>query len=334
MNTTAQAIYSHYEKKNSSEKPRPYIGWSSIGRPCDRELWLKFRAAFNDGVEGRIARLFDTGHREEDRVLNELKAIGCTVHSRDSKTGKQFAVQSHGGHMRGHADAVVSGLPEDPKTVHLVDVKTINHKKYAQLLKVGMKTLIPAYYAQGQGYMGHLGLTRAMFIFICKDSDSIHCEFFDFDQSEFEKYEKKAGRIIFADRAPPRLSEDPSWFECKFCSANDLCHGSKLTKEVNCRTCANSTAMDDGTWHCQHWDMTIPDLNSQLAGCDNHVLHPDMTPGWEMEGTNNGVIWLTKEGPIHNAPEGYLSREIVANWQACASGVREKFSELDARVVG
>jgi len=334
MKTTSQAIYDFYESKNSSEKPRPYIGWSSIGDICERKLWFRFRAAVRDSVEGRIARLFDTGHREEDRLLNELRAIGCKVESRDPKTGKQFAVSSHGGHMRGHADARVQGLPESPKTVFLCDVKTVNSKKFDALVKSGLRSLYPQYYAQGIGYMGHMKLEKAVFIFVDKNSDRIHCEFFDFDQKEFEKLEAKAGRIIFSDKAPTKLSDDPSWYECKFCAAHDLCHGSKLTKEVNCRTCANSTAMEDGTWHCNHWDMTIPDLDAQLAGCDNHVIHPDMTPGWPIERSGNGVIWMTKAGPIHNAPEGYLSREIVANWQACASGVRDKFEEFDARVVG
>ena len=47
--------------------------------------------------------------------------------------------------------------------------------------------------------------------------------------------------------------------------------------QKNCRTCANSTPERDGTWHCEHWGATIPNLDAQLAGCDSHVIHPDLT---------------------------------------------------------
>lgn len=331
---TSESIYKHYADKNGAEKPRHYLGWSSIGDVCDRTLWLSFRNATTDNVTGRIARLFQTGHREEDRVLDDLRNIGCKVESRDAKTGKQFAVQSHGGHFRGHADAIVTGLPEDHKTRFLVDVKTTNVKKFAALKKDGFRKTYPKYWAQGQGYMGHLGLKRAMFIFVCKDNDEIHCEFFDFDQSEFEKYESRAEKIIFSDRMPFGISEDGSWFECKFCNAHDLCHGSKLTKKVNCRTCAHSTPERDGTWSCAHWQSTIPDMDAQMAGCDNHVIHPDLTPKWEFEPTENGVIWLTPHGKITNSPDHYLSTEIVANPMACAIGIRDQYAEFEPRVVG
>lgn len=237
--------------------------------------------------------------------------------------------------MRGHADARVTGIPESPKTVFLCDVKTVNTKKFDEVVKVGLRKLYPQYYAQGMGYMGHMKLERAVFIFVDKNADRIHCEFFDFDQSEFEKLEAKAGRIIFGARPPVKLSEDPSWFECKFCSAHDQCHGSKLTKQVNCRTCCHSTPEQDGTWSCAHWEMTIPDLDAQLAGCDNHVIHPDLVPPtWDYEPAETGVIWMTPHGKIHNAPEGYLSSEIVANSKACAEGLREPWESFGARVVG
>ena len=328
-------IYQHHRERVASQDERAYLGWSAIGDTCDRALWYSFRKADKKDVEGRIARLFDTGHREEDRLLNELRAVGCKVESHDQKTGKQFGVSSHGGHFRGHLDAMVTGLPEFPKMRVLVDVKTINVKKYAALLKDGFKNTFPKYWAQGMGYMGHMKLEKALFLFVVKNDDTIHPEWFDFDQSEFDKYEKRAERIIFSPRPPQGISTDPSWFSCKFCNAYALCHEDKITKNVSCRTCAHSTPEQDGTWSCAHWEMTIPDLDAQLAGCDNHVLHPDLVPPtWDYEPAETGVIWLTPHGRIHNAPEGYLSSEIVANSKACAEGLREPYEQFGARVVG
>lgn len=337
MTTTIEAIYKSYERR--TEKPRQYLGWSQIGRPCERELWLAFRWAFDSQFEGRMLRLFDTGHREETRVIHELREIGMKVVAIDPVTKKQVSVSSLGGHFRGHLDAQVTGFFERPNDKHLMDVKTVKSKKFDQLLKDGMKKMYPTYWAQAHGYMGKLGIKYGAYIFVCKDDDRIHIEFFDYDPAVFEKYEKRAERIIFADRMPPPISSDPTWYECKMCSAHDLCHGSKLTKNVNCRTCAHSTAERDGTWSCANYGATIPDLDAQLAGCSAHILHPDLTP-WDFKPSESGVIWLTPEGPIENgvsAPKVYESIEIVGNWKACAKPdefVDEVRDVFGAKVVG
>jgi hypothetical protein len=336
--TTVSEIYKWHEQRNK-ERPREYLGWSQIGRPCERELWLAFRWAFNNTFQGRMLRLFDTGHREEDRIINELREIGLKVTAIDAETKKQVAVSSLGGHFRGHLDAQVTGFPERPNDKHLMDVKTVKTKKFDQLLKDGMKKMYPTYWAQAHGYMGKLGIKYGAYIFVCKDDDRIHIEFFDYDPAVFEKYEKRAERIIFSDRIPPPISTDPSWYECKMCSAHDMCHGSKLTKNVNCRTCANSTAERDGTWSCAFWDTTIPDSTAQLSGCSNHILHPDLVP-WDFKATEHGVIWMTPHGEIKNGESAagvFESIEIVGNPEACANPdkfideVREMFG---AKVVG
>jgi hypothetical protein len=337
MKTTATEIYKLYERK--TEKPREYLGWSQIGRPCERELWLAFRWAFNNTFEGRMLRLFDTGHREEARIIHELRELGCEVKCIDPATGKQYGTQALGGHFRGHLDAIVTGLPEDEQTTYLVDVKTVKSKKFDQLLKDGIKKLYPEYWAQAHGYMGEFKLARAMYIFVCKDDERIHSETFDFDPAVHQKYLKRAEAIIFADRMPPPISTDPSWYQCGYCSAKDICHGSKLTKNVNCRTCAHSTAERDGSWSCAHYGATIPDSTAQLSGCPSHILHPDLTP-WKYSPTEHGVVWHTPDGDINNGESSFdtfESTEIVVNPKACASGDRfvEDMREMfGARVVG
>ena len=32
-------------------------------------------------------------------------------------------------------------------------------------------------------------------------------------------------RLATQDEIPPPISTDPTWFECKWCSAHDFCHG-------------------------------------------------------------------------------------------------------------
>jgi hypothetical protein len=111
-------------------------------------------AADREEFDGTIARLFDSGHREEARILQDLKDIGCQVWDKDPATDRQFAIESHNGHVKGHLDAVVLGLPEAPKTWHVFDAKTVKRKKLDELKKNGFRQTFPRYYAQAQGYMG------------------------------------------------------------------------------------------------------------------------------------------------------------------------------------
>jgi hypothetical protein len=317
---TAQAIYALHEQRKGAEAARGYLGWSQIGEPCTRALWYSFRWAESGETDGRVLRLFDTGHREEARLLQELKDCGMKVYDRDP-TGGQFGVSSVGGHFRGHLDAIVEGLPEAPKTPHLVDVKTIKAKKFDELLKKGMRELYPKYWAQGHGYMGKMDLKRAAFIFVCKDDDRIRVERFEYDPAEFKKYEDRATFIVTSATPPARMSEDPAWFECKFCAYQPICHGVRAP-QVNCRTCAHSTPRLDGDarWACEKYECDLP-IENQRTGCADHRYIPVLlekigTP----EGLDGSLVLYTMHDSAKTQfangepPDGFTSEEI------CASG--------------
>ncbi|CAB4198347.1 hypothetical protein UFOVP1309_74 [uncultured Caudovirales phage] len=329
MNDIQTLIDKHHE--DTREGPRGHMGCSQLGHACDRWLWLSFRFAVIEKFPGRILRLFRRGQLEERTVVSDLQAIGMKITS----TGANQSRVDFGCHISGSTDGIIeNGVPGNIKAKHILEIKTASAKSFKDMQTKGLEKSKPVYWVQVHLYMMGKDINHALFIMVNKDNDEVYSEIVNRDDAVAIKFLERGKRIVKADNAPAGISTDASWYECKYCAGHDLCHGSKLTKEVNCRTCAHSTAVDDGTWHCAHWDMTIPDLSAQLAGCDNHILHPDLTPGWQLDRTETGVIWMTKEGPIHNAPEAYLSREIVANWQACASGVKDDFKEFDARVVG
>lgn len=322
-NTTAAKIYALHEAKE--ESPRTYLGWSVIGEKCERKLWLNLRWAISEKFDGRMKRLFETGHREEARVISELRAIGCEVRSIDPSTGQQIAVSAFGGHLRGHVDCLVKGLPESPKKWHLVDVKTCSAKNFAKVQKEGMKVAYPKYWAQAHGYMGELEIEDGMYIFVCKDTDEIYTERFKFEPEVHKANLEKAKRVIFDERIPAPISKDPSWYECSYCAGHDLCHGSRLTKNVSCRTCCHSTPMPDSTWHCAQYDATIP-TDAQREGCPEHVIHFDLVPeSWRYD----HPAWVTPDGRI----EGHTSAEIVANPKACALNVKADYAAWGATIV-
>lgn len=278
-NTTIGEIDRYHEFKANDEKPRFHLGASGIGKKCERELWYGFRKAFKNLFPGRILRLFRRGHHEEHWVVQDLRSIGCVISGAlDDQMDLELAP-----HFGGSPDGVIhSGVPEAPKTPHVLEIKTHSLKSFQDLQKQGVAKSKPVHVAQMQCYMHGLNIKRALYVAVCKNDDQLYIERIEYDKKMAEDLIEKAKRIIKADRIPDPISTDPSWWECKFCPARDLCHGKQPTDQINCRTCAHSTPEDDGRWHCAKWDNKIP-RKTELVGCDSHVLHPDLVP-WKLVG--------------------------------------------------
>ena len=137
----AAAIYAHYKSVYGAEKPRGYLGASSIGKSCSRALWYDFRLSKQPSFDGRMYRLFQSGHLQEPRVIADLLAIGCTVYNIDPETGKQwsFSEPLTGHHFKGNCDGVVLGVPQAPKAAHVLEIKTSGTKSFADLQKHGVE---------------------------------------------------------------------------------------------------------------------------------------------------------------------------------------------------
>ena len=300
--TIQELIDAHHESKQKRE--RFHLGCSEVGHHCERYIWLNFRWALPLRHSGRMLRLFRRGHREEETVIADLEAIGCTV------TRQQECVD-YGGHLRGHIDGVVTGVPQAPKTPHLLEIKTSNLKSFKLLESEGVEVAKPQHFAQMQLYMRALQLTRALYVSVCKDNDAMHIERVKRDASAAARYIERGRSLPLLNDAPPRISERPDWWQCKMCDAHDLCHGSKISREVNCRTCALSTAKADGTWFCERWESTIPNEH-QEKGCPSHVLHPNLVP-WTRESI--GELWhAVYDGKVNGGPDldgAMSSREIL-----------------------
>ena len=161
----AASIYAHYEDVYGSEKQRPYLGASSIGKPCSRALWYGLRWAKAAKFSGRMYRLFQTGHLQEPRVLKDLHAIGCKVEGIDPSTGRQwsFSEESLGHHFAGNCDGVISGVPGGGTKRHILEIKTSSAKAFAILQRDGVKKAKPEHFAQMQIYMHWAGLDRALY---------------------------------------------------------------------------------------------------------------------------------------------------------------------------
>jgi len=311
-NTTHALIDKAHE--STPDPFRPHMGASLAGHHCDRYLWLSFRWAFKEKFSGRMLRLFRRGQLEESLFAQDLESAGIIVTTTDDN-GMQFRVD-FGCHISGSMDGIIeSGVPEAPKTRHVVEMKTHNDKSFKDLKAKGVEKAKPQHYAQIQLYMLGTGVDRALYLAVNKNDDELYSERVRFDGDYANKLLERLKRIVTLDRiAEPCSGASLEWYLCKFCPAYDMCHRNATTVQHNCRTCAHSTAKADGTWHCARWNDAIPTVH-QRTGCDSHVIHPDLIPSWTLVGGDEiNAEYECKGQRIINGEGGVKSMEIM-RWE-------------------
>lgn len=322
-------IYAQYEKREATELSRGYMGASAIGKECKRALWYGFRWAAREQFDGRMLRLFQTGHLAESRFVADLRSIGATVYDVNPADGKQFGFVDHGGHARGHMDGAVQGIPSGGKKWHVAEFKTHSAKSFATLKKDGVKKAKPEHYAQMTWYMGKSGMDRALYLAVNKDTDELYSERLEFDNVAFEQIQAKFDSIIFATEPPAKISNDPKFYLCNWCNFNGICHGHQVPA-VSCRTCVHSTPErtpeTEGRWSCAKAgpDSSIP-VEHQRTGCSQHLPLPflltyadpvDAGDGWiEFKRKDNGLEFVVAAtGATHPYPHFpiYSTKEVSA----------------------
>ena len=273
-NDIVRLIDTAMETEAAAEPPfRRHLGGSMIGRPCERELWYQFRWTKAGSHRGRMLRLFNRGHREEERFVGYLEKIGVKVRAFD-ENGQQWRILDVDGHFGGSLDGLATNVPMiDPNEEILLEFKTHNTKSFVGLRTDGVRRAKPSHWAQMQVYMYKRQLRLALYMAVNKNDDDLHCEWVLCEPEEGARLIEKAERIIRAPKPPLRISDSPMWFECKFCDFKGPCHmGEPLRK--SCRTCVNSEPVADGQWACRLWKAIIP-VDVIPVGCDAYKAITD-----------------------------------------------------------
>lgn len=332
-------VDAHHEAEQA-KKPaiRGHYGLSQAAHHCERWLWLNFRNCITDNFPGRILRLFRRGHHEERWVVEDLRAIGMDISNAGEYNQKRV---EFGSMVSGSLDGIINyGVPEAPKTKHVLEIKTHSEKSFNDLVKKAVKESKPIHYGQMQVYMLGSKIDRALYVAICKNDDRMYTERVKLDKEFAQKLVDRSKRIATSDRLPPPISTDPSWYQCKMCAAHDFCHKSKTLKpeKVNCRNCAHST-VDDHFFYCEKYQTHI-DLEHSLKAWPCHVLNPDLVPyqmSWD-ESLGEWSVWWDIDGKkVANGENGFTSQEILSNPEACANEddtMKEIRKRLGAEVVG
>lgn len=284
MSPTLQAIHARRVADSLADQQgdNTFIRASGAYHECARATWLTFRwASAGEIWSARMLRLLETGHMHEARILTDLEKIeGATVHRVDPETGEQFQIDI-AGYIRGHTDGAMVGVPEAPKTWHLIECKTANEKSFAAIKAKGVERAKPEHWLQVQLYMRGCGLKRCLYFLVNKNTDEEYVERIRVDVEQTERAVARLIEIAEAPRPPAKFRDDASKPPCLFCRHKGLCHEG-ATARVNCRTCAHSTPMPGGIWRCERFKKSITP-EEQAAGCGHHVYIPDLVNGEQVD---------------------------------------------------
>lgn len=302
---TVKAIYDYWKKKGDSEPTRGYLGASIIGHECDRFLWFTFRGCVTKNFDGRMYRLFERGKREENVFISELQGIGCEVHATD-ESGNQFEVTACGGHFKAHMDGCAFGIPEAPKTWHVLEFKTFGgtedeSKDFGKVKESGVKVAKPLHYAQMMVEMGLTKMERALYLAAKKATDELYAERVRYVASEHKAIISRAERIIKRTQPCERMTTRSDDYRCKFCDAKDLCWGMGAVAlpipALTCKTCCHaSPEMDgDGRWSCAKGHP----MSESFLPCSQHLVLPGLLTFCEPTDSGDGWIQFTnKDGTV------------------------------------
>lgn len=306
---TVRAIYQAYEDDNES-----WDSWGlsvgELGNECDRSLYCTLHwASPQEVVDGRKVRIFRRGDIEEERLIEDLERIGVEVF------GQQGRIRLVAGHVRGKIDGRLLGVLEAPKTEHLFEAKSANGANWRALAKDKVRKAQPKHYVQCQLGMHALGLTRAFYVSTNKDTEEIHAERLEYDFEFCARLLARAQRIIEAQEPPPRISEKPDFFGCRFCRHKPLCHQvdtdgpapEPVFARVNCRTCFFSQPTLDGdcAWQCGRFAKPLS-IDEQREGCPAQLFVPGLVPGEQTDADEeaetityrlaDGTVWVDGAG--------------------------------------
>ncbi len=225
--------------ERDKQTPRAYLGASRLGVACDRALQYEYlQAPVDPGRElsGTTLRIFEAGHVFEDLAIRWLRLAGFDLHTETSQGG-QYGFSAAGGRIQGHVDGILAAGPESLGLgcPALWECKSLNAKSWKDTVKRGVTLSKPVYAAQIALYQAYMepqvpGISRnpALFIAINKDTAELYFEQVPFNGELAQRASDRGVRILQSSNAHellPRLANDPTHYECKFCAWQDRCWG-------------------------------------------------------------------------------------------------------------
>lgn len=237
---------------------REHLGASVMGELCSRKLFYMFRWCKLEVYSGRMQRLFQVGHTAEARFIEYLQGVGFEVWASNPDTGKQFRINGCNGHYGGSLDGIAYHSASDYR--FLLEFKTNGTGSGFTSLENGVAKAKPKHWAQMAQYGYQYKLKYGLYLIENKNDSDIIVRIEQLDWNYGLQLERKAQDIIDAKFPPPKISEQPSYFECKYCTFQQICHHGEPV-EKNCRSCKYATPVENGCWRCERYNTIIPKEN-------------------------------------------------------------------------
>ena len=225
------------QQKQAKQTPRDYLGGSRLGVECSRALQYEyFNTTKDEGRDfsGQLLRIFQAGHVFEELMIDWLKFAGFNL-IENTADGKQFGFSALDGKIKGHIDGVIVDAPSHLELSFpmLWEAKSLNGKSWRNTVKKGVALSKPIYAGQIALYQAYLSeqipglhLNPALFTAINKDTAELYFELVEFDAELAQQCSDKGVRIMASCEAGellPRITKDPSHFQCRMCAWQDRC---------------------------------------------------------------------------------------------------------------
>lgn len=226
------------EAERAAQPRREYLGASMLGHSCERKVYYDYVGAPPDegkGFGGQSLRIFERGHAGEDLAARWFQLAGFLLITANPKTGRQFEFQHpvSGAIVAGHCDGILAGFigrGEAPFSMPaLWECKVLGEKGWKKLAKESLGDAYPQYRAQMQLYMGELGLVEHPGVITAVNANTmeLHHELVPYMAAEHQLLLARAERIVLMagteGELPPRVTMDPSWWQCRWCDYQVRC---------------------------------------------------------------------------------------------------------------
>lgn len=208
----------------ANRKPEPkrsYIGASSIGAPCMRQIWYGFKGYEGEGIGPELQLTFDIGKSLEtlllDYIISEMSGWQSIIDRSLEDNEIEF--------FKGTPDFMVYiNYPRDNESLIILELKTAKNSSFLTFKNKGLKIWSMQYYDQLQSYMGMSGAKQGVLLAINKDTSELHEEWVDFEEPRYEYLKNKAMLIANAEFPPDRINNSPMFYLCKMCKFKGICH--------------------------------------------------------------------------------------------------------------
>ncbi|MBB4267711.1 hypothetical protein [Roseospira visakhapatnamensis] len=188
-------------QRQRAQVPRTYIGASSIGRTCLRQIQYDYMAVPKDegrDFEPRTLRIFEAGHKGEDIVAAWLKDAGFDLRTHGAD-GRQYGYVQLGGRFKGHIDGVVLRAPISMAVPALWENKVLGSASWQATVKKGVVRSKPIYAAQMAIYQAYMDLPNpALFTALNRDTWELYAELVPADPPLAQQMSDRAVHIVRA----------------------------------------------------------------------------------------------------------------------------------------